>query len=456
MLFKRKIYQEILNWKNESNGKTGLLIEGARRVGKSTIVEEFAKNEYKSYILIDFDKEGDEIKEIFSHGFGNLDSLFMSLSVYYQTNLYPRESLIIFDEVQKFPRVHEGMKYLVNDGRYDFIETGSLITLKLLNNEITNPSEVIKIAMYPMDFEEFLWTLNDEVTIPFLKEHFEKKIPLGNAVHRKILSLFRTYMAIGGLPQAIEQYLEDKINLSKVDKIKRNILDLYSLDLKKYDNKYKTITSEIFEKIPSFLMNKNGLFLFSNLNNNKNNRYNNLIHSIEGIKKSMVSIIVNNVSEPSIALSLNEIASKMKIYQADIGLLITQTLKSKKETNTEIYKKIIFDKLSLNNGMYFENAVAEILTSNGHNLHYFKFKEENKETNKINNYEIDFLIERKGKITPIEVKSSSYKNHKSLDIFLKKFKDKNIGEAYVIYSKDLYNEENSNITYIPIYMSMFL
>ena len=450
-----------MNWKKESNGTTALLIEGARRVGKSTIVTEFAKNEYQSFILVDFDKEGDDLKEIFSHGFGNLDSFFMSLSAYYNVPLYKRKSLIIFDEIQKFPRAHEGIKYLVQDGRYDFIETGSLITLKLLTKEITLPSEVENIYMYPMDFEEFLWALNDNITIPTIKQHFDSKIPLGNGLHHKILIQYRTYMAVGGLPQAIDQYIKDKTNLLKVDAIKRRILDLYTSDLKKYDLECKTITSEVFSKIPSFLTNKNGLVTFADFN--KNYRYQNLVSTIDGIKKSMVAIICENVSEPSIGLSLNALPNEMKIYQADTGLLITQILSNNKEANKDIYKKVIIDRLSLNNGMIFENAVAQALVASGHNLYFHKFKENKGDCT--NNYEIDFLIERKGKIVPIEVKSSSYRNHRSLDKFIEKYKgsldkfiekykDIKTNESYIIYAKDLYVE--GKVTYIPIYMTMFL
>ena len=262
-IFKGKIYEELLNWKKESNGKSALLIEGARRVGKSTIVEYFAKNEYKSYILVDFDKEGDSIKDLFKDGFRDLDSLFKSLSIYYGVNLYKRNSLIIFDEIQKFPRIHEGMKYLVEDGRYDFIATGSLITLKLLTNDITIPSEVENIKMYPHDFEEFLWAIGDEVTPNYIKESFLKSKSLGDILHRKIINLYRIYMCVGGMPQAIEQYNLDRVNLSKVDKVKRRIINLYKDDLRKYDNKYNTFANNIFSFIPSFLSRKNKSFVFS-------------------------------------------------------------------------------------------------------------------------------------------------------------------------------------------------
>lgn len=447
-IFKRKIYEELLNWKKESNGKSALLIEGARRVGKSTIVEYFAKNEYKSYILVDFDKEGDSIKDLFKDGFRDLDSLFRSLSIYYGVNLYERNSLIIFDEIQKFPRIHEGMKYLVEDGRYDFIETGSLITLKLLTNDITIPSEVENIKMYPLDFEEFLWAIGDEVTPNYIKESFLKSKPLGDILHRKIINLYRIYMCVGGMPQAIEQYNLDRVNLSKVDKVKRGIINLYKDDLRKYDNKYNTFANNIFSFIPSFLSRKNKSFVFSKVK--KSGRYINFINSLNAIEKSMVGNIAYNVSEPSFGLELNIINEEMKIYSLDSGLLISEILGINGTTSSNLYKSLIFDKLSLNNGMFFENSVAQALVANKHKLYYHTFKKENSD-GKVNRYEIDFLINKDDNIVPIEVKSSSYKEHVSLDMFINKYKNIHIKKAYVIYSKDLKTE--GKITYLPIYMT---
>ncbi len=450
MIFKRKIYQQLLDWKHQYQGKRALLIEGARRVGKSTILRQFAKNEYKSFIMIDFDEEGDEIKELFNNGFRNLDIFFQRLSVFYQIPLYERQTLIIFDEIQKFPRAHEAMKYLVKDGRYDFIETGSLITLKLMSSNITIPSEVKNISMYPMDFEEFLWAIGDNLTFAFLREHFVKKMPLGNSMHKKMMELFRTYLCVGGMPQAIEQYVKDKTNLSKVDEVKRDIIKLYEDDLLRYDSIYRTFTHQIYSFIPSFLSNKNKIFKYSKIK--KGGKYTQYMHSIDGIKKSMTANICVNVSDPSIGLSLSAKAEEFKIYNADTGLLISQILANHNLTSTNLYKQIIFDKLSINNGMIFENAVSQALISSGHNLFFCVFKKIYNNISK--KYELDFISEKDGKIIPIEVKSSSYKQHHSIDAFIEKYKDKNVSNSYIIYSKDLYCEKN--IIYLPIYMTYFI
>lgn len=445
--FKRKIYKDLLTWKQYYSHDYGLLIEGARRVGKSTIVEQFAKNEYRSYIIVDFDKVGNPVKEIFQDGFDDLDTLFNRLSVYYNTPLYPRNSLIVFDEVQKFPRIHEGMKYLIEDGRYDFVETGSLITLKLLGKRFTNPSEVMNIRMNPMDFEEFLWANGDLVTYPFLRDRLEKRIPLTYPVHRKILATFRTYMCVGGMPEAVNQYLNDKVNFTKVDTAKRSINKLYEDDLRKYDRDYRTFTSAAYSHIPAYLSNKNKTFRYNQIKNGA--EYISLINTIEGIEKSLVGNICRNISNPEIALGLSVIPEQIKIYSSDTGLLVTQALDSEGQTSDDIYKSLIFDRLSTNNGMFFENAVAQALTSSGHKLYYHTFKKSRDDVKK--QYKIDFVIIKNGEICPIEVKSSSYSRHTSLDLFSQKYKGRGIGEKYIIYSKDFKKEGDT--LYLPIYMA---
>ena len=441
-IFKRKIYNKLLEWKNCSNGTRGLLLEGARRVGKSTIVKEFAENEYRSYIFIDFDEEGEEIRKIFDAGFRDLDSLFRSLSLYYHTELFPRQSLIVFDEVQRFPRAHEGRKYLVKDGRYDFIETGSLITLKLLSKGFTNPSEVDYLSRYPMDFEEFLMARGDTVSYPRIKDAFESRKPLGEVVNRKLMSLFRTYRCVGGRPQAVEQYLSDKVNFSLVDKVKRNIVNLYGDDLKKYDLEYHSFTSPIYSHIPAFLSSRNKMLKFSSIK--KGGRYSNRLSSLDGIEKSRRGNLCQNTSDPTVGLGLTSIPSDIKIYSSDTGLLITQILKDNESTSNDLYRKLIFNKLSINRGMFFENSVSQALKGSGHSLYFHTFE------NQKAKYEIDFLVQRKGKLSPIEVKPSSYNSHVSLDCFLEKNKDrKNIGEPIIIYTKDLKAEDG--ILYIPIY-----
>ena len=312
------------------------MLEGARRVGKSTIVKQFAQHEYKSFIFVDFNEEGEGIKELFKGGFRNLDDFFRALSTYYHVDLYPREFLIVFDEIQKFPRAHEGMKYFVKDGRYDFIETGSLITLKLLNNKFIIPSEVEYLSMYPMDFEEFLMALGDTTTISQLQYHFDNKKPLGDVINRRMMNLYMTYLRVGGMPQAIEQFLKDNVNLSKVDKVKREIIKLYEDDLKNYDNKYKTITSNIYSFIPAFLANKNKAVNFNKIK--KHSDYLSLANSFDGLKKSMVGNICSNVLDPPIGLNLTVEPNNIKIYSQDTGLLITQILSNTDSTSTDIYK----------------------------------------------------------------------------------------------------------------------
>ncbi len=443
-LFKRKIYDRLINWKSNSDGRTALLIEGARRVGKTTVIKEFAKKEYRSFIFIDFDEEGKEIRRIFDSGFHDLNGLFRALSLYYHTELYPRNSLIVFDEVQRFPRIHEGRKYLVQDGRYDFIETGSLITLKLLSTGFTNPSEVDHLLRYPLDFEEFLWAIGDSVTFPKIRESFSAKKPLGEVVNRQLMSLYRTYRCIGGMPQAIEQYCRDQINLSLVDKIKRNIVRLYTDDLKKYDLEYHSFTSSFYSHIPSFLSARNKLIKFSAIR--KGGRYASLASSLDGIEKSMTGNICQNSSDPSIGLSLTAVPSDIKIYNSDTGLLISQVLSDNEITTDDIYKKLILNKLSINQGRFFENSVSQALRASGHALYFHTFDSEQKK------YEIDFLVQEKGKIIPIEVKSSSYNRHISLDLFLERNKGKkNIGQPIIIYTKDLKVE--NGILYLPIYMT---
>lgn len=452
MAFKRKIYDELLRWKNEDNGSTALLIEGCRRVGKSTIVEEFAKNEYKSYLLINFDEEGDEIKEVFKDGFRNLDAFYSRLSAYFgNVSLYPRKSIIIFDEVQKFPRAREGIKFFVKDGRFDFIETGSLITMRLMSKNITLPSEERKIIMNPMDYEEFLWAMDDFNTVPFLKKSFEERKPLSDPIHRKQLKQFMEYMVVGGMPQAVQAYLGKKYDFNTVDRKKREILSLYENDLHKYDTKNHTDTAEIFNNVPSNLTRHEKKFKFSSLGANQS--YFKLKGSLENIKESHVVNACYNSTSPELGLSLNKEASELKLYLLDTGLFITQSLMDKITTSEDIYRKLIFGNLSINQGMFFENIVAQMLVASGHQLffHTFKDKALSPASRK---KEIDFLIVRDGKISPVEVKSSNYRNHKSLDVFKEKYKTKKIGESFILYTNDLHKEDN--LTYLPVYMTMFL
>lgn len=441
MVFKRKIYDKLLDWKANWAGERALLIQGARRIGKSTIVEEFAKNEYDTYILINFQTDLSKVEELFKNDISELDTFFRNLSLIYGKRLIERKSLIIFDEVQLYPTARQSIKQLVGDGRYDYIETGSLITLKQNVEKILIPSEEKSINMYPLDFEEFLWAKGDFVTAEILRDCFSNLKPLGQTAHRKVLKDYMLYVAVGGMPQAIVELLETN-DFSRVDEVKRDILRLYRDDLKKLDSKYKFSTSLILDSIPSELSTQSKLFRSVVLG--KNSRASKTYSSYEAIKDSMIVNIANNCTDPSVGMNRTKDFVKQKIYMGDTGLLVTQIFADSKEPiEQSIYKQLIIDKLGVNMGMVMENAVAQALVMSGYELFFHKF----------DRYEVDFLLASGKKLLPIEVKSSSYSSHKSLDEFQSKYSDR-IKCSYVIYSKDLKRE--GNITYIPFYMTMFL
>ncbi len=441
MVFKRKIYDKLLDWKANWAGERALLIQGARRIGKSTIVEEFAKNEYDTYILINFQTDLSKVEELFKNDISELDTFFRNLSLIYGKRLIERKSLIIFDEVQLYPTARQSIKQLVADGRYDYIETGSLITLKQNVEKILIPSEEKSINMYPLDFEEFLWAKGDFVTAEILRDCFSNLKPLGQTAHRKVLKDYMLYVAVGGMPQAIVELLETN-DFSRVDEVKRDILRLYRDDLKKLDSKYKFSTSLILDSIPSELSTQSKLFRSVVLG--KNSRASKTYSSYEAIKDSMIVNIANNCTDPSVGMNRTKDFVKQKIYMGDTGLLVTQIFADSKEPiEQSIYKQLIIDKLGVNMGMVMENAVAQALVMSGYELFFHKF----------DRYEVDFLLASGKKLLPIEVKSSSYSSHKSLDEFQSKYSDR-IKCSYVIYSKDLKRE--GNITYIPFYMTMFL
>lgn len=441
MVFKRKIYDKLLDWKANWAGERALLIQGARRIGKSTIVEEFAKNEYDTYILINFQTDLSKVEELFKNDISELDTFFRNLSLIYGKRLIERKSLIIFDEVQLYPTARQSIKQLVADGRYDYIETGSLITLKQNVEKILIPSEEKSINMYPLDFEEFLWAKGDFVTAEILRDCFSNLKPLGQTAHRKVLKDYMLYVAVGGMPQAIVELLKTN-DFSRVDEVKRDILRLYRDDLKKLDSKYKFSTSLILDSIPSELSTQSKLFRSVVLG--KNSRASKTYSSYEAIKDSMIVNIANNCTDPSVGMNRTKDFVKQKIYMGDTGLLVTQIFADSKEPiEQSIYKQLIIDKLGVNMGMVMENAVAQALVMSGYELFFHKF----------DRYEVDFLLASGKKLLPIEVKSSSYSSHKSLDEFQSKYSDR-IKCSYVIYSKDLKRE--GNITYIPFYMTMFL
>ena len=441
----------MLQWKNDHDG-TALLINGARRVGKSYIVEEFAKTNYKSYILIDFYRAPKEVTNLFEDYLSDLDSLFMYLSTYYKTKLYVGKTAFIFDEVQMFPRARGAIKYLVADGRYDYIETGSLMSIKKNVKDIIIPSEESHINMYPMDFEEFLWALEDESLIPFIKDHFEQKKPMGQLMHRKAMDYFRQYMIVGGMPQAVDLYVRTK-DFDAVDKIKRGILNLYRQDIMKHSEGRELEIEAIFDEIPAQLSKHEKKFKLSDIRTGANMRK--YKQSFNWLADAMIVNNCYNSTEPNIGLKLNMERKTLKCYMADTGLLISHAFDENGIVAEEIYKKLLFDKLSVNNGMIMENIIAQTLTATGHKLYFFS---KNSRENAADRMEIDFLI-AKSKITnqhnisPIEVKSGERYTLSSIRKFRAKYPEY-ISIPYVLHTKDL--KEEDGILYLPLYMAMFL
>lgn len=446
-MFKRKIYEELIKWKRISNGSTALLIDGARRVGKSYIAEEFAKNEYKSYILVDFGNVPNDVLHLFAQESSDLDLFFAKLSAFYGIKLFKRDSLIVFDEVQQFPRARQLIKYLVADGRYDYLETGSLIRLKKNVQDIIIPSEEEHIEMFPMDFEEFLWAMGDTVTVPLIKACFESKKPLGQALHRKIMNDFRQYVLVGGMPQSVAAYLNGK-DFEASDMAKRRILKLYHDDVSKFAEGYEDKVFALFDGIPAQLSKKEKKYKLSSLG--KKARFRSYEDSFVWLNESMIVNTCFSATDPNVGLALSADHSTQKCYMADTGLLVTQTFMDKAFTENGLYRAILFDKLSINEGMIMENVVAQMLRTNGHKLYFYSRSDA---TNRKNDMEIDFLITEGNKICPIEVKSNNYVSHSSLDKFRDKFSSK-IGNSYILYSKDVIVKDG--IIHLPIYMAMFL
>ena len=442
-VFARKIYREILEWKENRSDKYALLVKGARRVGKSTIVEEFAKKEFKSYIMIDFAHVSKDIKDLFEDTY-DLDFFFLQLQQLSGTKLYEKESVIIFDEVQLLPKARQAIKYLVADGRYKYIETGSLLSIKKNTKDILIPSEEHKISMYPMDFEEFLWAIGDEVSIETIRTLLEKKRPAGNAIHRNLMRIFRLYMLIGGMPQAVETYLE-KNNLQEVDEIKREIVDLYEEDFTKIDA--SGLAGDIYDAIPANLSSNASRYILSNAR--EGTRSERVRDLLPDILSSYTVNIAYHANNPAVGMALEKDVGKYKLFTSDVGLFVTLAFRDKNYVENIIYNKLLSDKLEANLGYVYENAVAQMLVAKGNNLFYYTMG--NNSSNHL--YEIDFLISTGNKICPIEVKSGNYRCHKSLDQFCDKFRSR-IGNKYLVHTKD-YKWENG-INYIPVYMLPFL
>ena len=449
---KRKILSELVKWKNDGAGKMALLIDGARRVGKSYIAEEFARENYKSYILIDFNRVGDDIKELFANYLNDLDSLFMYLSGYYNVKLYERESLIIFDEVQMYPRARAAIKYLVADGRFDYLETGSLMSIKKNVQDIVIPSEERHLKMYPMDFEEFLWALGNDTLMPFIRSCYESGKQMGQAMHRKAMDYFRQYLIVGGMPQAVEEYVSSK-DFDRVDQIKRDILTLYSADIVKHATGYEMKVESIFAEIPSQLQKHEKKFKLASLK--KGARMRDYEDAMFWLDDAMIVNMCYNSTAPSIGLKLNMDRLTLKCYMADTGLLISHAFDEKGLVTEEIYKKLLFNKLEVNKGMLVENIVAQMLAASGHKLYFYS---NSSKDDKESRMEIDFLIAKskisnRHNISPIEVKSTNNYTLSSLKKFISKFKEQTY-IPYVLHTGDY--KEQDEIVYLPLYMTPLL
>lgn len=451
-MMKRKIYTTLLDWKERRAGKTALLIDGARRVGKSYIVEAFAKKEYRSYILIDFFTASQDVKDLFENYLHDLDTFFLFLSNYYQVKLYPRETLIIFDEVQEFPRARGAIKYLVADGRYDYIETGSLMSIKKNVQDALIPSEEHHVNLYPMDFEEFLWALGDDMLMQFIKERFEKKQPLGPALHRKAMDLFRQYLIVGGMPQAVKEFVESR-DFDEVDRVKRDILTLYRADMMKHAQGYEIKVARVFDEIPAQLQKHERKFKLADLE--KNARMRDYEDALFWLDDAMIVNTCYNSTAPNIGLKLNIDRLTLKCYMADTGLLISHAFDENGIVSEEIYKKILFDKLEVNMGMIVENVVAQMLVASGHKLYFYSNPSREDKNARM---EIDFLIAKdkisnRHNISPIEVKSSTRYTLTSLRKFVTKYKEQT-HIPYVIHPNDF--KEEDGIVYLPLYMTPML
>lgn len=440
-IFKRKLYNRLLEWKEEQQGRTAILVEGARRVGKSTLVEQFAKQEYDSYILIDFNKAPKVVFELFND-LTDLDNIFLFLQQFYQVVLKPRKSLIIFDEVQDCPKARQAIKYLVADGRYDYIETGSLIRIKKNTKDITIPSEEERVTMFPMDYEEFRWALGDNVTVDILRQLFDDHRVLG-AIHRKAMYNFRLYMLVGGMPQAVDTYLSTN-NLSLVDKIKRDIIRLYLDDFQKIDPSGNA--ERLFLHIPAQL--SSGITRYQPYPVIGDKSESKLTALLQALSESKTTLFCHHCTDPNVGMSLFEDLSRYKIYLADTGLFVTLCFWDKSYTENVIYNKLLTDKLEANLGYLYENAVAQMLAAAGNKLFYYTFPKDEK-----HNYEIDFLLSRGNKLVPIEVKSSGYRTHKSLDVFCERYSSR-VGDRILLYTKDYCKDGTTSC--LPVYFTPFL
>ena len=441
--FKRKIYDELIKRKNESKGATALLIEGARRVGKTVIAETFGENEFPAFKTIDFSNSSENVKNAFND-LSNMDNFFETLFLALRMNPLPKGSLLIFDEVQFAPKARQAIKALVKDGRYFYLETGSLVSIKEHTEDILIPSEEESIQMYPMDYEEFLWALNMKFEADSIIKHFNSKERFENDTHQLLMRNFRTYLAVGGMPKVVSTYLE-KHNFYAVDKEKRNILKLYEEDLRKIDNKFGTICYLVWKQIPTMLTKHSTKFIVSSVDERADSVL--FANTMEKLIESKMILAVYRASDPSSGFTLTKDLSSFKIYYNDVGLFTSIIYPNTINDSLDIYQRLIFDKLKANLGMLYENASTQILVANSFEPFYYSWYEEKDKTKKF--YEIDFIIYKNGKTIPFEVKSRNVSLKESLERFRTKFV-KRIGEKYVVNTKQL--SFGDNLTYLPFYM----
>lgn len=447
MEIKRKIYRQIVDWKEQTKGKKALLIEGARRIGKSTVAEEIGKNEYKSYIMIDFNTASRKTKEAFED-INNLDIFFQSLMLEYNTRLYKRESLIIFDEIQKFPKAREIVKYLVADGRYDYIETGSLISIKENVNNITIPSEERKLKMYPVDFEEYMSYINEDILMEYISECWRKKMPLDSKMHSKAMHFFKEYLLVGGMPQVLVAYINDARSFEAADVEKRDIIDLYRDDIKKAAKRYNSKVSAIFENIPAYLSTHEKRIVLSEID--ENGRFDKYDEPLFWLDDSMICNLCYKCNDPNVGLALNKNESFVKCYMGDTGLLVSLAFNENEILTQNLYKQILDGRLSLNEGMLYENVISQMLVAKGKKLYFYTRYNEDKHRNDI---EIDYLLSNESKtnykVNPIEVKSSKNYSTTSLTRFSEVF-GKRIDKQWIIHPKNFVLDKD--IIKIPPYM----
>ena len=446
---RRKLYDELLKWKRESNGRTALMIDGARRVGKSYLVEEFAKSEYEAYLLIDFSKVKSKVKRYFDEYLGELDTFFLYLFTEFGVDLPKGKSLIIFDEVQKFPRAREAIKHLVKDGRYHYIETGSLISINKNVKDIVIPSEEHRVSLYPMDFEEFLWALGNETAMPLIRKRFAERKALGRDMHETLMALFRQYLVVGGMPQAVEEFASAH-NLSAVDSIKRDILALYRADIHKYGGALRHRILSVFNAIPSELSRHEKKFVLADVD--EHGKMRGFEAAFEWLKEAMTVNVAYAASEPNVGFKLNADMGSLKCYLGDTGLLVSQAFDESQLRAEEIHRRILTDRIELNEGMLVENAVAQMLRVAGHAPYFYSCADRAVKENRM---EIDFLIDkpilsRRHNVSPVEVKSGANVSHISLDNFRIKYRSC-LAEPFLLYDKDVMQKDG--ITYLPLYMT---